>query len=463
MQPDLLHPDYEEHQAQWKRCRETAAGSDAVKKAGTKYLPMLGGHEDKPQLYDAYKMRGLFLEAVPRTVQGLSGAVFRKEPEVVKPKANDVKDFLTDLSGNHQPLGRFAQCLLDETLKISRVGIWVTMDAESRPGNKPRLALVPGENITNWADDGSWLILKEQAPEEGSDPMEHKKVDQWRYFYLDELGKLVVELWQENKEAPQGEQGEKFRMVDQFFPERMKERLDFIPVIVIAGTEIGTTVRKPDLLGLVDANLHHYRLSTDYAHGLHWTGLPTPWAAGLNNKKEVTIGSGTMLQGPQGATFGMLEFSGQGLTPLKEALEAVVDYMASLGARLLERSKQAVEAAETIRLRTNAEQSAVEAMAWAVSEGLTKAVRWALWWGNMAKTPDDESFSITLNTDLVDVEVDTELFKIFHDALIAGNVAYETFYQFLERMELNRPGVDAEQERRDIGEVEDDTFSEAAG
>src|SRR5574341_686442 len=85
---DTKHKAYEEILAVWERCRDTRAGSDAVKKAGPKYLPPLGSHVSNGMgtegavKYNAYKMRALFFNAVGRTIDGLAGLVFQKPPEV---------------------------------------------------------------------------------------------------------------------------------------------------------------------------------------------------------------------------------------------------------------------------------------------------------------------------------------------------------------------------------------------
>src|ERR1051326_3147997 len=95
------HPDDEAALPRWRRCRDAYAGTDAIKKAVMQsaranagqptvvngqrtsrlapiYLPMLDG-QDLAQ-YAAYVERALWYGATKRTVQGLTGAVFRKDP-----------------------------------------------------------------------------------------------------------------------------------------------------------------------------------------------------------------------------------------------------------------------------------------------------------------------------------------------------------------------------------------------
>lgn len=453
------HPDYLVREPQWKRCRDADGGQDPVKAAGEEYLPRLGG-QDQTQ-YDAYKKRGLYLEAFGRTVQGLSGAVFRKDPVFDHRESPEIEDFLEDVTGDQQPLIRFAQRALNENLKTGWIGIRVTMDPDPSTENRPRLVLVEAESIINWADDGSWIILEEKILEaDPEDPFARKEVLQWRRLYIDALGQYQVALWRENEQAAVADGGEKFILVEEFTPLRLGEPLTEIPFWVISGNQRSRTPGKPPLLGLADASFDHYRMMTDYRHGLHFTALPTPWFAGFNRKDAILIGSETAIVSENAnAKAGMLEFAGQGLNPLKDAIEAVMQYMAALGARLLEQTKKVAEAAETHKIRAAAEQTTIQSIAKTTGETLSEVVQVALWWGNM----QDDTFTMTMNTDLIDAEVDVNLLKQLSADLMAGHISYETYYHNLETAELTRPNVTAEAEQALIGEVEDDTFADAAG
>ena len=77
---------------------------------------------------------------------------------------------------------------------------------------------------------------------------------------------------------------------------------------------------KPPLLDLAVLNLSHYRNSADLEHGLHFTGLPTPWAAGFKAAQgELFIGSAAawVTDEPQ-AKAGYLEFTGAGLGAIEK-------------------------------------------------------------------------------------------------------------------------------------------------
>ena len=63
------------------------AGEDAVKAAGTKYLPRLDGQSDENYL--AYQTRACFSNATRRAADAFVGLVFRKAPFVKIPESQD--------------------------------------------------------------------------------------------------------------------------------------------------------------------------------------------------------------------------------------------------------------------------------------------------------------------------------------------------------------------------------------
>jgi hypothetical protein len=74
------HPDYDVAAPKWSRARDVLGGEDAVKAAGTKYLPRLDSQNDEE--YAAYKARASFFGATARTLEEYLDLVFRRAPVV---------------------------------------------------------------------------------------------------------------------------------------------------------------------------------------------------------------------------------------------------------------------------------------------------------------------------------------------------------------------------------------------
>src|ERR1041384_6541459 len=84
MPVNSTHLDYDAALPSWLRARDVIAGEDAVKAAGTRYLPRLDLHSDDD--YAAYKARSSFFNATARTAEGYLGLVFRRPPFVKLPE-----------------------------------------------------------------------------------------------------------------------------------------------------------------------------------------------------------------------------------------------------------------------------------------------------------------------------------------------------------------------------------------
>ena len=100
MSVSTTHPEYDLYAPKWRKVRVSIAGEEAVKEAGSEFLPILIGQTSEG--YNGYKMRAMFYGASARTVQGLTGAIFRKPPEVLFPKSK--LDFLAHLGRSRESL-----------------------------------------------------------------------------------------------------------------------------------------------------------------------------------------------------------------------------------------------------------------------------------------------------------------------------------------------------------------------
>ena len=237
--------------------------------------------------------------------------------------------------------------------------------------------------------------------------------------------------------------GDRFVPVEAYEPRMRGARLPSIPFVFVNARSLGPELEEPPLLPLADANLDHYRLMTDYRHGLHYTALPTPYVFGGTEDQELKIGAGTAWTGTNSdVKVGMLEFTGAGLSALETAIENSVGYMASLGARLIEAEKNAAETAETHRLRQGREQATVAGTVQTLNDGLSQALTLAL---NLSGVTGE--VQVECNTDLVDARLAPDELRVLVEAYQTGAMAFDTFYHNLRRGEMTRPGVDADDER----------------
>ena len=444
MKIDARHKQYEQYAPKWQRCRDAAAGGDEVKERGAAYLPELSGQDTSE--YSAYQMRADWYGATSRTIQGLTGAVFRREPQTIYPTAGQV--LLDDVTLTGRSAVQVAGQLLDEIETVGRVGLYVDYPRGPDAEPRPYWVVAPAERVINWGTDRiagrsvlSWVVIEESVsvPTEG-DRYTTEAVDQWRVLELDEAGLYRQVIYRKGDDPEQ-----RFVEVDRVEPLRRGERLSFIPFLFINPSDLLPDVDRPPLLDLVDINLSHYRTSADLEHGRHYTGLPTPWIAGFPLDTHLRIGAGVawVSDDPQ-AKAGMLEFTGQGLTALTTALEHKERLMSVLGARLLEEQKADAEAAETVRLRQAGQSATMARIVDTLDEALTRASGWLLWWGGGVAVPNppSEQVAFMLNRDLIGVRATLSDIQGIVQAFQGGLMSFETSYYNLERLEMTRPDAD---------------------
>lgn len=457
------HKQHDENAADWTRIRDVLDGERAVKMRGAEYLPKLSGMT--PGDYTAYKQRTEFHEATARTLDGLTGAIFRKPPTVDAPEQADA--MIDNITSRGMPFMVFAKNGTREVVAMGRYGVLV--DAMPDGDGEPFMSGYIAENILQWRSaviDGkpvlTLVVLRELS--ERSDPetfYENVEVERFRVLELGNIDNdidgattYLQSVWEKQAAADDGK--ELVMVVEPFQPLRRGAPLEFIPFIFIGPYDITPDVQRSPILGLANVNLVHYVMSADIQHGAHFTALPTPWVSGeiggvSAEAGELPIGSGVAWQLEKGATAGMLEYTGQGLTGYRELRQDTEKHMAILGARLLEDQKTGVEAASTVGLRHRGENSLLASIADTVGRGLTMALNWALWWAGGT----EDSATIELNSDFLDKPLSPEglvqLVAAWQQGGIGGRVLYHnllegerlpkdmTFDKWMEDIEENGP------------------------
>jgi hypothetical protein len=245
--------------------------------------------------------------------------------------------------------------------------------------------------------------------------------------------------------------GDQWRRVKDGTPMRRGMALPFIPFVFVGPTSTSPTIEKPPLRDLVDVNMSHYHTMADLEHGRHWTALPTPWVSGLTDtEKLLYIGSETAWHLGEKGEAGMLEFTGQGLKSLETADAEKRHMMATLGARLLEEQPKSAETAAAVGMRHAGEHATLRTIAGAVEQAMTQALRIHGWWVGTEAAPADVKATCALNKDFFGVVLTPTQAKELVLSWQAGGMSWPTLYHNLQRGDLTRPGITAEQERQEI-------------
>jgi len=335
MPVNTQHREYDKMKSQWKRIRDAIAGEDAIKDASVEHLPKPAGQDGYD--YRQYLKRALFYGATGRTVQGLIGAIFRKDPIIEVPSR--LAPLLENVTLTGLPFANFAKMTVEETISMGRCGVLV--DRPTGESGQAYLRLYPAESIINWRTanvDGvevlEQVILHEERQRPESDGFGTEFYNVYRVLNLTEEG-YEVSVYEEGEDA-NGDMAH--TEIETFEPRKRGDRLDYIPFIFISPNDQTPPCDKSPILDLVNVNLSHYRTQADLEQGNYLTSSPTPYIIGQKNAENAawSIGSGTIWFLSEGASTGMLEYTGAGLSYLEKSLDRKQAMMALLGARLLE-------------------------------------------------------------------------------------------------------------------------------
>ena len=478
MPVNSTHPEYDEAYPRWERCRDFIKGSDAVKDAGEKYLGKLSLMTDEE--YEKYKELAVYTNYSARTLEGLMGMLFRKPPVVTLPDSptgelgGAVEGIQEDCDLMGSSIESYSREVASEILSVGRGGTLVDFSKEE---NRAYLSWYSAEAILNWRVERiggrmmvTLVVLEEvetkavdsvlkigARSDKDVDPYSESSSERIRVLRLvpnenDPEGDRIyrVEIWEKMTEGEGAKEKTFFQMVELYEPNRKGAFLTRIPFIFHNPETEEPTIDKPPLLDVVDLNCSHYKISADFAHGLHFVALPTAWASGVPKTAELRIGSSQAwtFDNPE-ARAGYLEFTGKGLGEYTNERDRLERQMAVLGARMLEEQKRAAETAETQRLRQGGEISVLQHISEVVSEQITLAARWIGWWSSTIDNPEefeDDAIRIALNRDFVDTKLPSTDVVNLTSVYIQGGISRDTYLWNLSQGEVLPPGRTPEEE-----------------
>lgn len=423
------HKDYDDLIDRWITCDDVSDGQHAVHKKGERYLPRLKEQSDSD--YRDYKNRTSFYNATWRTIAGLQGLIFRKNP--ILTVSSSIENLLTDVTLEDQSIYEFSYELTEEMLTTGRVGILVSYPEQSTEGMtqadvaklnlRPYMRMYDAETIINWSYGNvnnvsqlTMVVLTEEY-EEQLNEFETKCETRYRVLDLDG-GRYRVRVFRINDK-------DQDELVSEVCPIMNGNYMAFIPFVV------DRDIDEPPLIDLVYTNLSHYQMSASYENGCFRCGIPQPWIAGYTAEQggeKLSIGANTawVFSDPQ-ARAGYLEFTGAGLGALENNLNRKEQQMAILGARMLSPDKKGVEAADTAAIHRSGENSVLSG----VSRMLSKMISKALSIMDKIIGGDGEA-SIQLNTDFFEKSLTPQEATAYIQLIQSGTCSHEAIFDNLQ-------------------------------
>lgn len=394
--------------------RDCIAGQRQVKKKKT--LHLFDPDETEPDAaerearYKNYLGRAVFYGATGRTLRGLVGLVFDKDP------AFELPDLLlplhADATGSGTSLDQQAQAALSDVVSIGRAGLLVdyprtntaTTRRQALDGNvRPTIIRYPAEAIINWRTRtvGALVLLSLVVIREpyvvDDDGFAETTGTQYRVLRLSPEGTYTVEIHRDVESTG-------FVLFEAFTPtDGRGQPLREIPFSFIGSKDNDPAIDEAPLLDLAELNLAHYRNSADYEESTFMNGQPTPVLSGLTKqwldealKGRIRFGSRAGIALPVGGSAELLQAQ-----PNSQAFEAMTHkekQMIAIGAKLLENTGTQQTATEAT-IDSVLDNSVLGTAARNVSMAYRKCLNWAWLYVSGEVVDDPEVIDYKLNTD----------------------------------------------------------------
>ena len=443
-----------------QRNRAAVAGERSVKRGGVKFLPPLAsmccsitydenGEQQFRQsitlttegqaAYTKYIALASFYGATGRTVDGLVGLIFSKQPVQELPALIEYLDENADSKGNS--LRDLAKKAATEAMISPRSGILVARPSTPEGSSiadveaqnlRPKLLSYKFEDIINWdyevinnVEKLSLVVLCELTTKRDGFKVDVEK----QYRVLE----LIEGVYHQSLYNDAGAQ------VEAVLPVTINgSTSDIIPFYFV---EVGAE-GKSIINDLVDMNFHHYQVSADYNSKNHFSSFTIYYETGADSSQNMLMGNGVKWSNRSSdATFGILQPDGNA-DALRISLQDDEQRMAALGAEALKPRSSGAESAEAKSLDQVAQNSTTADVAITISEALTKALNFASMW--MGST---EEAVYELNTDYNPTGMSGQDLTAMVSAYQGGAISYDTLYENLQRGEIASVERTADEER----------------
>ncbi|MBD4207872.1 DUF4055 domain-containing protein [Xanthomonas citri pv. citri] len=351
----------------WALLDDVLAGEAAVKAKGEHYLPIPRVDDDEEEnrkRYHVYRQRAVFYNASRRTLDGLVGEVFSRDPIIELPPSMAM--MAGNVDGAGVSIDQQSKLALSYVMGYGRAGLLADYPATDGPVTqadinsgkiRPVVIMFRPHDVINWrfkmvgAKRVPVLVVIAESYLDESDPFETKTNKQWRVLYVetvDGVDTYKVKVWRRRVRLPADpivDGREDWNEIDyeyaSYTPRDAEGRvLNEIPFTFLGSVNNNETPDDPPMYDLAIINIAHYRNSADYEESCFMVGQPTAWFSGLTQnwvedvfKGKVYLGSRAAIPLPAGAQAGLLQVNPNSMP--KEAMDQKERQMVALGAKLV--------------------------------------------------------------------------------------------------------------------------------
>lgn len=398
--------------------RAVRGGTQALRAAGTKYLPREPGESQ-----DSYRRRldrSFLTNYCDRTAKNLAAKPFTRPLVLKSEKYQDLADeYHKAVDGKGTSLSGLASTTFEDALWNG--SSFIAVDCAVH-GGRPYAYHLSGDHILGYRldeDDRLTEIRIQEKAVVADGEWAEKEVSRVRVFRRE--GEVVTwSLYEEDGTAV---------ALDQAFA--LKE-IPVAPVHSSAVVASGELFAPPPLKDLAFMNVQHYQESSDQSNILRIARVPVLFASGVADDAAIAIGSEYAIKGDAGADLKYVEHSGAAIGAGRDSLKDLEAKMQSYGSDMLENSG-AVETATGRALRAGETNNKIAMIALNLASAVERVLGWIAYFNKVAE-PD---FQVDINTEY-GISSSAEELTALASARTMGDLSQEDYLQELKRRGLLR-------------------------
>jgi hypothetical protein len=319
----------------WALVEALMGGTDAMRKAGKKYLPQWPAEDQKS--YDARLATATLFPAYARTVSVLTGKPFSKPVTIGEDVPQKIKDWLENIDLEGRNLHAFAADLCAEALGYGLCGILVdcpkgmdvkTVADEQKAGIRPYFVHVRHGSILGWRAEklnGKMVLTQLRLLELVDTPDGAFGISQVEQVRVLEPGKWTVYRKQKGVDGVE----------TWVIAEEGATTIDVIPFIPVYGFRKDFMIGSAPMIELAHANVEHWQSKCDQQTILHIARVPMLFAKDIG-EAPIVVGAGAFISATsKDADVKYVEHSGKAIEAGRLSLLDLEDRMRQIGAELL--------------------------------------------------------------------------------------------------------------------------------
>jgi len=458
--PGFVSKAHETAMRKIRPVRDVVEGTDRMRRAARLYLPQHPGEDENT--YNRRIVRGRLFNATKRTLKGLVGLIYRKQPTIPDSFPPEITTHLENIDNAGSDLVMFARDFTEEafqdglahalvTFPMVNPDTILTLADERNAGLRPYWTCVKHADITNYRfvrRAGRDVLTLVAIQEDTSLPdglFGEKFVSRRRILTLDKAGAAWELFEQDNTKGDDW-----LSIANGRYLKAGGQPFDQIPLVTAHLDRTGFMVGDPPLYDLAEENLEHWRVRSGHTNALHWASTPIPIFKGRNGDDELVLASDKGIDLPADGDAYWMEAQGKSLSESRDEQKDIEARMAALGLQMLVRETRGAETAQAKMLDKSEADSALVTASRAIEKALNQMVQVHAEWLGVTVAEDTR---IELNKDFSGVMLDPAMAAQLLASLEAGHISRDTYWDALERGEVVKiPDRDLE-----IGKIEDES------